>query len=586
MEILIVEDDPTTRALLAQMLSARGHQPTACTSGEAAQDAYRQSYYPLVFLDLGLPGMSGFDFCRWLRAQSDGERPHVLVGTASTEPRDLRQILDAGADDYLVKPYRAELFDVRLAVAEKSIDIRAARRQFAEELRQERERLLYLATHDSLTKLFSREHFTASVISAVDDAGGGGGPQGALLYIDLDQFKFLTYSLDYDAGDRLLVQIAYLLRNAVRPQDAVARMCRDEFAVLQEDISLPEARVYAERIRTKINELVFLDSGRRFGLAACVGVAALTGNTSASHLIAAADAACYSAKRRGPNRVELAAEGERRVASLTQDAAALEQVRAALKANAFELWFEPVIRVDDGRVDLHDASLRLRLPTGERLEATQFAPAAERFGLLPEIDRRLVRLAARHLAAHPDGQLALTLSGRLFDEPGQTDFIVHAFQHARVTPDRVTLTVAESDLLARPETMHATLETLRAHGFRFAVCDVGLAGKSLAYFKGLALDHLCIGPDLCRSLGDEPINVALVKTLNDVAHHLGICSRALGVASGSTLKTLQTLGVDCAQGGYFARPGPEIADDPTASAANVPVPHDACLHSHPTLQVR
>ena len=350
MEILIVEDDPTTRALLVQMLTARGHQPTACTSGEAAQDAYRRSYYPLVFLDLGLPGMSGFDFCRWLRAQSDGERPHVLVGTAGTEPRDLRQILDAGADDYLVKPYRADLFDVRLAVAEKSIEIRAARRQFAEELAQERERLLYLATHDPLTKLFSREHFTASVISAVDDAGVGG-PQGALLYVDLDQFKHLAYSLDYDAGDRLLVQIAYLLRNAVRPQDAIARMCRDEFAVLQENITLPEARAFAEHIRAKINELIFLDSGRRFDLAACVGVAALTGGTSAGHLIAAADAACYRAKRRGPNRVELAAEGERGVASLNQDAADLDLLRSALKANAFELWFEPVVRVDTGRVD-------------------------------------------------------------------------------------------------------------------------------------------------------------------------------------------------------------------------------------------
>ena len=584
MEILIVEDDPSTRALLTQMLTARGHQPTACTSGEGAQDAYRQSFYPLVCLDLGLPGMSGFDFCRWLRAQSDGDRPHVLVSTASTEARDLRQILDAGADDYLVKPYRADLFEVRLAVAEKSIEIRAARRQFAEELTQERERLLYLATHDTLTKLYSREHFHAAVTAAVDDAAAGG-PQGALLYIDLDRFKYLDYSLDYEAGDRLLVQIAYLLRNAVRPNDAIARMCRDEFAVLQDDITLPEARVYAERIRAKINELVFLDSGRRFDLAACVGVAALTGSTSAGHLLAAADAACYSAKRRGPNRVELAAEGERGIANLQQDAVALDRVRSALKANTFELWLEPVMRIDARRVDFHDASLRLRLPTGELVEATQFAPAAERFGLLPEIDRRLVRLAARHLAAQPDAQLAFALSGRSFDEPGQADFILHAFQHTHVTPERVTLTVAEPDVLARPEAARSTLAALSRHGFRFAVREVGVGGKSLEFFKGLPLDHLCIGADLCRSLVDDPMSMAFAKTLNDVAHHLGVCSRALGVGSGSTLKALQTLGVDYAQGRYFALPSAETTDNLVASGtAAVPIQNGARRNGH-VLQV-
>ena len=417
------------------MLAARGHQPTVCENGEAAQDAYRQSYYPLVCLDLGLPGISGFDFCRWLRAQADGDRPHVLVGTASTEARDLRQILDAGADDYLVKPYRSDLFDVRLAVAEQSIKIRAARRQLGEELTQERERLLYLATHDSLTKLFGREHFIASVTAAVE-AAEDGGPQGALLYVDLDQFKFLNYSLDYDAGDRLLVQIAYLLRNVVRPQDTIARVCRDEFAVLQQDITLPEARVFAERIRAKINDLVFLDSGRRFNLGACVGVAPLTGSTSAGHLLAAADAACYTAKRRGPNRVELVSEGERGVASLCREVAALDRVRTALKTNHFELWLQPVVRVDSGRVEFEAASLRLRLPTGEPVEAGHFAAAAERFGLTAEIDRRLVRLVVRQLAAQPAWQLAFPLAGRSFDEPGQADFIIHAFEHVLGLPRR------------------------------------------------------------------------------------------------------------------------------------------------------
>ena len=581
METLIVEDDPSTRALLTQMLIARGHQPTACSSGEEGQEHYRQSYYPLICLDLGLPGMTGFDFCRWLRAQSDGDRPHILVGTASGEPRDLRQILDAGADDYLIKPYRGDHFDVRLAVAEQSIEIRAARRQLGEELAQERERLLFLATHDALTKLFTREHFTASVTAAVETAEDGG-PQGAVLYVDLDQFKFLNYSLDYDAGDRLLVQIAYLLRNAVRPQDTIARVGRDEFAVLQQDISLPEARMFAERIRARINDLVFLDSGRRFDLGACVGIAPLTGSTSAGHLLAAADAACYTAKLRGPNRVELAAEGARVMASLRQDEAGLDRVRSALKANTLELWFQPVVGVETEQVEFHDASLRLRMPTGELVGAEDFTAAAVRFGLTAEIDRRLVRLAARRLATQPGLQLALPLSGRSFDEAGQADFIVNAFQSARVAPSRVILTLGEADVTARMEATRTLLGTLGRHGFRFALCDVGIGRHSLGYLREFPLDHLCIGAELCRSLEDEPMTLAVVKTLNDVAHHLGICSRAVGVGSGGALKRLRTLGIDYAQGHHFAAPGTDVADQAAASA--VPIPKALRMNGH-ALQV-
>ena len=530
-----------------------------------------------MFLDLELPGMSGFDFCRWLRAQSDGDRPHILIGTANTEPRDLRQILDAGADDYLVKPYRADLLDVRLAVAEKGIAIRAARRQFAEELGQERERLLYLATHDPLTKLHSRDHFVASVTAAVETAADGG-PQGALLYVDLDQFKLLNYSLDYDAGDRLLVQIAYLLRNTVRAHDTIARVCRDEFALLQQDITLPEARAFAERIRTKIGDLVFLDSGRRFDLAACVGVAPLTGNTSAGPLLAAADAACYSAKRRGPNRVELASEGERGVAGLSQEAAALEHVRAAFKANTFELGFQPAVRVDTGRVDFQGVSLRLRLPNGELGDAEDFAVAAERFGLGAEMDRRLVRLVVRSLAAQPDLQCAFQLSGRSFDEPGQADFVIHAFENGHVTPDRVIVTLTEADVLARPEATRAQMDALGRHGFRFALRGVGSLGKSLVYLKDLRLDHLCIDASLCHALDHEPMNQAVVKTLNDVAHRLGICSRALGVTSGGTLKALRTLGVDYAQGPYFADASTRAGKDEAAPVTSIPAGKNANGH--------
>ncbi len=565
-EILIVEDDASTRALLTRLLAVHGHTAVACADAEEAAEAYRRSFYPLVLLDLYLPGMTGFEFCRWLRTQPDGERPYVLVGTASEDPADLHTILEGGADDYLIKPYEPSLFDVRLAVAAQAVKIRAARRQLETELGQERAHLLYVTSHDPLTKLGNRATFTAEVTLAVERAAAGE-PHSALLYIDLDNFKIINESLGHAAGDRLLVQIAYLLRNAARPRDSVARFGGDKFVVLQHGVTLGEARLAAERLRSRVTDFVFCDSGKSFGLNVSVGVSELTGETTAEHVIATADAACYAAKARGRNRVEVYQPDDAELARLRSDSHWSSLVQQGLKNNRFEVWFQPVVDLESGRAAFHETHGRLRTADGDVVEPEFFLPAADRFHLRPEIDRHVARLAARHLAADPALRGLVSLSAQSLREVGMAECLRKAFESAGVAPNRVTFGISEAAVTADLDAARRFMERLRKEGFRFALENFGAGLSSLSYLKELAVDLLKIEGSLVRDLAAEPLNLAFVKVINDIARHLRVSSVAEGVDDAVTAEILRQAGVRYAQGVYFNGPVPILRDRREIAAA-------------------
>jgi diguanylate cyclase (GGDEF)-like protein len=558
-DILIVEDDSSTRAVLAKILGARGHKVTECCRAEHAIEQYRHQFYPLILLDLYLPGMNGFEFCHWLRAEPDGDRPFVLVGTSSSEPGDLRKILEAGADDYLVKPYQPELLDVRLAVAEQALKTRAARKQLEIELAQERERLSYLASHDSLTKLSNREHFTGAVDSAVMSAQEGG-PPGALLYMDLDNFKIVNDALGHPAGDRLLVQLAYLFRNAVRPQDEVARLGGDEFLVLQENISPAEARLTAERIRGCVSDFRFCDSGKSFQLGISIGVAEITGESTPEYVLAAGDAACYAAKARGRNRVEPYENNERELTQLRNDAHWCLQIRDGFKSHTFALWFQPVVNLATGRPEFHEALVRLHTTDGEIAEPAHFLGPAERYHLAGEIDRRVIRLALRRLAAEPNLRVSINLCAQSLTDAGFADFVRKTFHAAGVSPARVTFEVSETDVVSHLDSTRTLVNALRGESFRFALDDFGTGFSSFSYLKDLPIDYLKIDGSFVRELVSDPINRQFVRVMNDIAAHLKVPAVAEHIESAEALELLRGMGVVLGQGNYFgcAQPDPQL----------------------------
>jgi two-component system cell cycle response regulator len=230
MKVLVVEDDKVTRLILSRVLTDQGYEVTACTNAEEAILAYEQTFYPLLFLDLFLPGMNGFSFCRWIRQRPGGHKHLILVGTASNSKEDLQKILDAGADDYITKPYQADTLKIRLIIAQTRIRNIAIRASLEANLHQERERLQHLATHDSLTGLLNRSALMEMIERAVDL--GRAGTESALLCIDLDNFKLVNDSRGHAAGDKVLEAVASILRSSVRSGDVSARLGGDEFGIL------------------------------------------------------------------------------------------------------------------------------------------------------------------------------------------------------------------------------------------------------------------------------------------------------------------------------------------------------------------
>ena len=302
LEVLVVEDDAVTRQILLRILTDRDYQVSAFATAEEAMRACEEKIYPLLFLDLVLPGADGFAFCRWLRALPGGDRSLVLVGTASEHPDDLRKILEAGADDYIRKPYRRDLLDIRLTIAEERIKQLEAKRLLESSLHQEQERLRYLAVHDPLTRIRNRATLAETMDRIVDEARNGA--PGALIYIDLDHFKSVNDSFGHAAGDELLIIVASVLARTVRSGDILFRLGGDEFCILMQALQLPEVKLIAERIRVNIAIALRSSNGNPCAVAASIGIATIDGKLLGDRVMRLADAAVYRAKAAGGDRIQ------------------------------------------------------------------------------------------------------------------------------------------------------------------------------------------------------------------------------------------------------------------------------------------
>ena len=302
LEVLVVEDDAVTRQILLRILTDRDYQVSAFGTAEEAMRACEEKIYPLLFLDLVLPGADGFAFCRWLRALPGGDRSLVLVGTASEHPDDLRKILEAGADDYIRKPYRRDLLDIRLTIAEERIKQLEAKRLLEESLHQERERLRYLAVHDPLTRIRNRATLAETMDRIVDEARNG--VPGALIYIDLDNFKSVNDSFGHAAGDELLITVASILTRTVRSGDILFRLGGDEFCILMQALQLSEVKLIAERIRVNIAIALRSSNGNPCAVAASIGIVTIDGKLLGDRVMRLADAAVYRAKAAGGDRIQ------------------------------------------------------------------------------------------------------------------------------------------------------------------------------------------------------------------------------------------------------------------------------------------
>ncbi|MEX2238763.1 MAG: PAS domain S-box protein [Dehalococcoidia bacterium] len=421
-------------------------------------------------------------------------------------------------------------------------------------------RLVYLAQHDSLSGLPNRFSLEGRLKTAVARAKRGN--PSALLYLDLDQFKVVNDTLGHAGGDRLLIALASSLRRVVREEDVVARLGGDEFAVLLHDVRSAEALAIAEKIRARISSLRHVESGHVFYPRVSIGIATISGEESDAEVLAHADLACYSAKARGRNRVEFHRAGSEELEMLSGDARWAVQLNDALRGDRFRLLYQPVVNVADGKIDHYEALIRLVAADGQLIEAGTFIAAAERVGLIQEIDRWVIRegmdrMRREQAAGHPF-RVAINLSGISLREQTMLGYIWHELEAFPLDPTLLSFEITETAVMTNLTEAAANIRALRASGCRFALDDFGSGFSSFAYLSELPVDSLKIDGRFIRDLATNPVSQAIVRSINDVAHATGKSTTAEFVENEATLEQIRLIGVDLAQGYYLGVPSEDL----------------------------
>lgn len=421
-------------------------------------------------------------------------------------------------------------------------------------------RLSWQASHDALTGLANRREFESSLDAALGRLAGQGG-QCSLMFLDLDQFKIVNDTCGHAAGDQLLKQTTELLKENLGDRDVLARLGGDEFAVLLIDCSDHVASQIAERLRQAVEELRFAWNDRSFGISVSIGLAHITEETSAEETLRAADLACYIAKEKGRNRVQVYHPSDAELVERIGEMGWIERIRKGLDEQRFCLFAQEIraLKTDEPEKSHVELLLRLRDEAGRLVGPSSFMPAAERYGLMPSIDRWVVKNALQ-LLANRRGSLiatcAINLSSAIFGDEDFVDYVQRQFRTHQVPPGIVCFEITETNAIANIANAKRLIKALQALGCRFSLDDFGSGMSSFAYLKQLPVDYVKIDGSFVREVQGSDVDRAMVEMIVQVTEVAGKKCIAEFVESEDILDTLRKVGVDYAQGYAVGEPQP------------------------------
>lgn len=422
------------------------------------------------------------------------------------------------------------------------------------------ERLRHQAAHDALTGLLNRASFEQALRETAQ-AATVRARQAALLYLDLDQFKLINDTAGHDAGDRMVSELGSLLLACVESTDVLARLGGDEFGLLLRGASRHHALAVAESIRQTVRGHRFVFEGKQHSLTVSIGVVLLDQASSRDtrELLALADTACYMAKEQGRNRVHLTASDDIEARRRRDEMAWINRLKQALADNRFELHFQRIEPLGEGSEGHLELLLRLRDEHGQLVPPAEFIPAAERYALMPAIDRWVLQnaLAAMRRGCAPDATLwAINLSAHTLEDDSFADFVCSELGKSGVPAARLCFEVTETAALTHMERAMAFIQRMRALGCRFALDDFGSGMSSFGYLKQLPVDLVKIDGSFIRDIESDPMSLSIVQALTGICHQAQVKVVAEFVENMSIAGILRGLGVDYGQGYALHRPQP------------------------------
>ena len=423
------------------------------------------------------------------------------------------------------------------------------------------EKLSWQASHDSLTGLINRFEFETclkKVLSEDDDES-----HHALLYMDLDQFKVVNDTCGHIAGDELLKQLSSLFLNHIRDVDTLARLGGDEFGILLAHCPIKRAHKIAESIIKDLDQFRFTWHDKVFTTGISIGFVPFinNGNDTISTLMSAADVACYAAKDAGRNRIHTYQLDDSDLVQRHGEMQWVSQIQYALENDKFELYCQPIVSTLGTKDEPHhyEILIRMRNTQNELVGPMSFIPAAERYNLMPVIDRWVisnVMKQAKEFSLIEGSIIAINLSGKSLSDEKFLNFVVNQFNNISINANNYCFEITETAAISNLSHVTSFISKLKKLGCKFSLDDFGSGLSSFTYLKNLDVDYLKIDGAFVKDMKDDPIDRAMVEAISQVGHVMSIKTIAEFVEDKATMDILTEIGVDYAQGYYFAKPFP------------------------------
>jgi diguanylate cyclase (GGDEF)-like protein/PAS domain S-box-containing protein len=442
------------------------------------------------------------------------------------------------------------------------------------------EELKWQASHDQLTKLLNRKYLEDALETEVKRLERSD-EESALLYIDLDRFKYINDTIGHAAGDALLIEISNLLHSRLRSADLLARIGGDEFSILLRNVDLEHLFEIADDYRKLLEQYTFHYDGGDYNINGSIGVANMN-KTSSSHgeIMANADIACHIAKGKGRNQIHVYSQEQDDKAAMEIELGWSTRLHNALDNDSFELYYQPIVALNE--IDTHNLpeqqdelwggllknnsikevlyEVLIRLPNsnGDLVAPGAFLPTAERFNMMQEIDSWVVNQALKTLGKiNSNGasvSFSINLSGQSMENDDLLQDIKNGIKKWELDPACILLEITETCAINRMEEANHFIEELHALGCNFALDDFGSGYSSFNHLKNLHVDLIKIDGQFIKDIVHDPMDLAIVTSINNIAHSLGKKTVAEFVEDADTLRLLKQAGIDYVQGYYVSLP--------------------------------